>query len=265
MQKPLNRDAIKLAAMATMACNHFAQALLPGGTLLYTVLVDIGYFTAPVMCWFLVEGFGYTRSRGRYALRLAGFALLAQAPYVLALGYGQFNMLFTLLLCFLMLWALDALHGRLLCGAGGAGACLCHRVLRLAAAGRLTVERCVFLPRAEPAVAGAVLCAGGGAVPAVQLQQLCLCGLSAGRSPAARGPHLPGRAGGRRDHPVSVQRPAQRPGPAAPGGGQIFLLCVLPRPSGCAGRAAAGMGGMTACAYPTKIPPPFGRRAAGSL
>ena len=29
MQKPLNRDAIKLAAMATMACNHFAQALLP--------------------------------------------------------------------------------------------------------------------------------------------------------------------------------------------------------------------------------------------
>ena len=116
MQKPLNRDAIKLAAMATMACNHFAQALLPGGTLLYTVLVDIGYFTAPVMCWFLVEGFGYTRSRGRYALRLAGFALLAQAPYVLALGYGQFNMLFTLLLCFLMLWALDALHGRLLCG-----------------------------------------------------------------------------------------------------------------------------------------------------
>ena len=116
MQKPLNRDAIKLAAMATMACNHFAQALLPGGTLLYTVLVDIGYFTAPVMCWFLVEGFGYTRSRGRYALRLAGFALLAQAPYVLALGYGQFNMLFTLLLCFLVLWALDALHGRLLCG-----------------------------------------------------------------------------------------------------------------------------------------------------
>lgn len=116
MQKPLNRDAIKLAAMATMACNHFAQALLPGGTLLYTVLVDIGYFTAPVMCWFLVEGFGCTRSRGRYALRLAGFALLAQAPYVLALGYGQFNMLFTLLLCFLILWALDALHGRLLCG-----------------------------------------------------------------------------------------------------------------------------------------------------
>ena len=82
MQKPLNRDAIKLAAMATMACNHFAQALLPGGTLLYTVLVNIGYFTAPVMCWFLVEGFGCTRSRGRYALRLAGFALLAQAPGV---------------------------------------------------------------------------------------------------------------------------------------------------------------------------------------
>ena len=115
MQKPLSREGIKLAALAAMAGNHFAQALLPAGTPLYTALVDIGYVTAPVMCYFLAEGFCHTRSRGRYALRLAGCALVSQLPYRLALGAGQLNMLFTLWFCLLMLWALDAWRGRWFC------------------------------------------------------------------------------------------------------------------------------------------------------
>ena len=61
------------------------------------------------MCFFLVEGYGCTRSKRRYAGRLLGFAVLAQLPYQLAFpangiaGFVQFNMLFTLLLCFLVL------------------------------------------------------------------------------------------------------------------------------------------------------------------
>lgn len=114
--RPFSRDGIKLAAMAAMACNHFAIALLPAGTLAYEVLTDIGYFTAVTMCCFLVEGFRYTRSPRDYALRLLLFALLAQPVYGLALGIGQFNMLFTLLLCFLMLWAKDSISHPLLRG-----------------------------------------------------------------------------------------------------------------------------------------------------
>lgn len=111
LPKPLSRDAVKLLAVAAMACNHAAHALLPAGSGAAELLTDIGYFTAVTMCYFLVEGFRYTRSRPRYALRLGLFALVSQLVYWLALGIAQWNMLFTLLLCFLMLWALEALRG----------------------------------------------------------------------------------------------------------------------------------------------------------
>ena len=53
--KGLNRDVIKYIAMFTMLLNHIANIFLTPGTPLFTLLVDIGYFTAPVMCYFLVE------------------------------------------------------------------------------------------------------------------------------------------------------------------------------------------------------------------
>lgn len=96
----LNRDAIKAIAMAAMLLNHIANALLSPENLWFEPLVNIGYFTAVTMCYFLVEGYGYTHDRKAYALRLLGFALIAQIPYQLALGFFQLNMLFTLLVCF---------------------------------------------------------------------------------------------------------------------------------------------------------------------
>lgn len=115
--RPFSRDGIKLAAMLTMACNHFAIALLPAGTPAYEALTDIGYFTAVTMCFFLVEGFRYTRSRRGYALRLLLFGVVAQPVYGLALGIGQLNMMFTLALCFLMLWARESIPSPALRGA----------------------------------------------------------------------------------------------------------------------------------------------------
>ena len=110
LRRGLSRDAIKYIAMFTMLLNHIANIFLAPG-LLQEALIDIGYFTAPVMCWFLVEGYGYTRSKKRYALRLAVFAALSELPFCLAfthgavLSYYGMNMIFTLLLCFLILAA----------------------------------------------------------------------------------------------------------------------------------------------------------------
>ena len=107
----MNRDAIKMIAMFTMLLNHIANAFLPAGMWYTNLCLYIGYFTAVTMCYFLVEGYGYTRSKRKYAGRLLGFAVLAQLPYQLAFpengiaGFVQFNMLFTLLLCFLVLLA----------------------------------------------------------------------------------------------------------------------------------------------------------------
>ena len=106
-----NRDTIKYIAMFTMLLNHISSIFLDHGTFLAELFQDVGYFTAPVMCWFLVEGYQYTRSKKNYAVRLFLFALLSEIPFCLAFSYeGEFqfvglNMLFTLFFCFLILAA----------------------------------------------------------------------------------------------------------------------------------------------------------------
>lgn len=122
--KLLNRDAIKYIAMFTMFLNHVANFFLDPGTVLFTILVDIGYFTAPVMCYFLVEGYHYTRSKKKYARRLAVFALISELPFCLAfsevytgekiISFCGFNMIFTLFLCFCILLAIDYVQNDLL-------------------------------------------------------------------------------------------------------------------------------------------------------
>ena len=109
----LSRDAIKYIAMAAMLLNHIGTIFLTPGTLLYEVFLDVGYFTAPVMCFFLVEGYRMTRSRKRYGIRLFLFALLSELPFCFAFSQGKafyfvaMNMIFTLFLCFLLLEVLE--------------------------------------------------------------------------------------------------------------------------------------------------------------
>ena len=116
----LSRDAIKYIAMFTMLLNHIAQIFMTPGAFWTEVFTDVGYFTAPVMCWFLVEGYGYTRSKRRYGLRLAAFAALSEVPFCLAftkgavLDYCGMNMIFTLLVCFLILEAGEKIRSGLL-------------------------------------------------------------------------------------------------------------------------------------------------------
>lgn len=108
------RDRIKFLAILLMTCNHIAVIFLKPETLLYAFLTGIGYFTAICMCFFLTEGFSYTRSRLNYGGRLFLFSLLSQPPYMLAFSSqhpdgcsvfraGSLNMIVTLLLCFLIL------------------------------------------------------------------------------------------------------------------------------------------------------------------
>lgn len=102
----LNKDVIKYFAMLTMLLNHIAQIFLQPETLLYTVFEDIGYFTAITMCYFLVEGFYYTKSRKKYAGRLLVFAIISQVPFMLAFQTYNLNMIFTLFICMLILLVL---------------------------------------------------------------------------------------------------------------------------------------------------------------
>ncbi|MDO5540388.1 MAG: TraX family protein [Eubacteriales bacterium] len=108
--RPLNRDAIKYLAAAAMLMNHTAHVFMEPGTMLYLVFEYIGYFTAITMVYFLVEGYGYTRSRQKYGMRLLAFAVISQIPYVFAFGMQQLNMLFTLFICFLILYVQETMR-----------------------------------------------------------------------------------------------------------------------------------------------------------
>lgn len=61
-KRGMNRDTIKYIAMITMLLNHVSFIFLEQGTVFAEILTAVGYFTAPVMCYFLVEGMTYTRS-----------------------------------------------------------------------------------------------------------------------------------------------------------------------------------------------------------
>ena len=105
--KLLNRDQIKTLAIILMTFNHIAHFLLTPGTLIYEIFEDIGYFTSITMCWFLVEGYRYTHSKKLYAKRLLIFAFISEVPYILCHGYFQLNVIFTLLICFTILYLMD--------------------------------------------------------------------------------------------------------------------------------------------------------------
>lgn len=104
--KVLNRDVIKYIAMLTMLLNHISTIFMESGSFLSEFLLDIGYFTAITMCFFLVEGYQYTHSKKAYAIRLLLFALISEVPYCMAftqdgiIEFEGLNMMFTLLICF---------------------------------------------------------------------------------------------------------------------------------------------------------------------
>ena len=102
----LNRDTIKYLAILAMLLNHIANLFLTPGTLLCEIFLDIGYFTAITMCYFLVEGF---HSKRKYGQRLLLFAILSQVPFMLAFHTPTGNMLLTLFLCFLILICMERL------------------------------------------------------------------------------------------------------------------------------------------------------------
>lgn len=114
--KILDRDTIKYFAMLAMLLNHISTIFMESGRFLSELFLDLGYVTAVTMCYFLVEGYYYTRSKKKYGLRLLLFALLSELPYCLAftedgiLEFYGLNMMFTLFLCFCILFSVEKIE-----------------------------------------------------------------------------------------------------------------------------------------------------------
>jgi hypothetical protein len=131
-QRGLSGFWLKMIAVITMFIDHSAAAILerllaqmpswgPVTEANWSAWYDfyfacrvIGRMAFPIYCFLLVEGFHYTRSRGKYALRLFVFALLSELPFDMALQQSVFdisynNVFWTLLIGLLTIWAADVI------------------------------------------------------------------------------------------------------------------------------------------------------------
>ena len=105
MNKPLNRNAVKYIAVFAMLLDHIAWTFLSFRTPTAQIFHIVGRITAPLMCFFLAQGYEHTRSFKKYALRLFVFAVISEVPWWLMRGEElftpSFNMIFTLFLALL--------------------------------------------------------------------------------------------------------------------------------------------------------------------
>ena len=84
---PLNANTLKIIAMALMLLDHFAVVFFPGGTLLHMLFRFPGRIVAPVICFFIAEGYHYTSNRKNYVLRLLALAVISHIPFNITFGH----------------------------------------------------------------------------------------------------------------------------------------------------------------------------------
>lgn len=84
----LNSNHLKLIAIITMTIDHIADLLYPGmpNDIIPNILHIIGRLTAPIMFFFICEGFYYTKNLKKYITRLFAFALISHFAYCFAFG-----------------------------------------------------------------------------------------------------------------------------------------------------------------------------------
>jgi len=81
--KGLSGNALKMIAIIAMTVDHIAWLLFPGFELGIVAIIMhvIGRITAPIMMFFIAEGYHYTHNRRKYFGRLLLFAVISYIPY----------------------------------------------------------------------------------------------------------------------------------------------------------------------------------------
>lgn len=112
----LNANHLKLIAIIAMTIDHVTDIFYPGfpAQPLPVVLHLIGRLTAPIMWFFVCEGFYYTRNVKKYMFRMFLFALLSHFAYCFAFGidfiplrtgiFNQTSVMYPLFISVVVLW-----------------------------------------------------------------------------------------------------------------------------------------------------------------
>ena len=119
MKKSLNSNHLKLIAIMAMTLDHGADLLFPGFPVAPAAILlhAIGRLTAPIMWFFLCEGFFYTHNLRKYLTRMFLFAIVSHFAYCFAFGipylpfstgiFNQTSVIWALSWALVALWILN--------------------------------------------------------------------------------------------------------------------------------------------------------------
>lgn len=115
--KKLNSNHLKIIAIVAMTIDHIADLLYPGMPSIFisNVMHIIGRLTAPIMFFFICEGYYYTKDIKKYISRLFIFALISHFAYCFAFGinfipFSTGNIFNQTSIMWTLAWAVVALH-----------------------------------------------------------------------------------------------------------------------------------------------------------
>ncbi len=88
LRKLCNSNYLKLIAIIAMTIDHGTDLLFPGfpAAPMPIILHFVGRLTAPIMWFFVCEGYHYTRDVKKYMLRLGIFAVISHFAYCFGFG-----------------------------------------------------------------------------------------------------------------------------------------------------------------------------------
>jgi len=120
MKARLNANHLKLIAIFAMTVDHATDLLYPGfpAEPAAAALHLVGRLTAPIMWFFVCEGYHYTHDVKKYIQRLFIFAVISHFAYCFAFGispipfrsgiFNQTSVIYPLLVAVVVLWLQDA-------------------------------------------------------------------------------------------------------------------------------------------------------------
>ena len=118
-QQCLNSNHLKLIAIIAMTIDHICDLVYPGfpAEPATITLHIIGRLTAPIMWFFICEGYHYTHNVKKYMLRLGIFAFISHFAYCFAFGinmipfssgiFNQTSIMYPLFIAVVVMWMQD--------------------------------------------------------------------------------------------------------------------------------------------------------------
>ena len=103
-------NQLKIIAAAAMLLDHCAAVFVPYEAPAYMFLRMPGKITAPIMCFFIAEGYYHTSDLNKYMARLLVMAVISHVPFALCMDFNVVQFWRSTDVMFSLFWGLLALR-----------------------------------------------------------------------------------------------------------------------------------------------------------